>query len=306
MKTPKYLLIVLLYSFSFSGCADSGSKLKTIYDEVYKKNHPSVTGKLSITGEENNIWLKFYQLTINRGSENIIPLIAKFDLDHVRSVMIIDENAEKAICDKKQQVALLLLNFNNPDKNIKQIKTYINKPCFDGNKARFKLIVETSEGDYYTNTSTLSATENAFGTIYHANYDEKRKPYIPKNIKSEKISLASIKLEESPDTWLVVEEYSYPGKITTTPIMISFNVKNIQTIKIDDIHAYNYKCGANNPINLLNLKFEKQNMSNSQIITEIPTPCLYHDKTKLQLSIKAKDGTKYYKVITLPRKAVNY
>ncbi len=84
------------------------------------------------------------------------------------------------------------------------------------------------------------------------------------------------------------------------------NVKNAKTIKIDDINAHNNKCTVNNPINLLNLTFMDPKVEQTKITTEIPTPCLYHDKAKLQLSVKTKSGEKYFKVVTLPRKAVEY
>lgn len=301
----KYLSIIFLCSISFSNFAETNSNIKSINDEENKRDHPIKTNKIMITGEKPDNWLKFYEYLLNRGQENIIPLIASINFNNVRSLILTDNNAEKNICGQKKPRILLLLSFNKPKKDITKIQTYINKPCLDGRKARFKLTVETIDGQYYTNTSTLTATKKAFGFLHHVNYNEKRNPYLEKN-NSSKLKLKTITPGDSPRAWLIVNDYPYPGKITTTPVSIGFNIKNAQTIKIDDINAYNNKCTVNNPINLLNLTFMDPKVEQTKITTHIPTPCLYHDKAKLQLSVKTKSGKKYFKVVTLPRKAVEY
>ncbi len=302
----KFFFTLLLLIMQNSCIADTTYDYSPVSEQVQKQRNPIKTGKLSITGYETDIWLKFYEAELDRGRENIIPLTANFNLNKVRSIMITDENASKNLCGKKQQRTLLLLSFGQPEKNVKQVQTYINRPCFDGHKARFKLTVETTDGSYYTNTTTLTAVKNAFSSIYDANYDVKRNPYKIKNTGSSRLNIISLSDGDTPNPWVITEKYSYPGKVTTTPIAIRFDVKNAKTIKIDDINAHNNKCTVNNPINLLNLSFMDPKVAQTKITTEIPTPCLYHDKAKLQLSVKTENGDKYFKVITLPRKAVEY
>jgi len=292
INAMKYLVILLLFSKSFLVFSDNG-------DKTHIADTPIQTNKLYITVFEKNNWLKFYELQLNRGLENIIPITANFNLDNVESVMITDSNAIKKICGQKQSRSLLLLNFKQSSNNRKYVKTYINKPCIDNNKAEFKLTVKTRDGSYYYNTTTLAANKNAFSVAHHANYDEKRKPYKTQN-NNNNLKFDIKALEDTPEAWNVVDEPLYPGKEITIPVSIDINIKNVNAIKIDDINAHNYKCHPNSPINLLNLSFLNKQESSVNLTTRIPTPCVNYDNVKLQISAQSINDKKYYKVINIP------
>ena len=147
--------------------------------DEYKPPEPIQSDKLGIIakavtedddGSNPKGWMRFYEFTIKRGVENIVYLTAKFDINNVQSIIISDENAVNNKCGRKQKRRLLHLHFSDPGKNQKEIMTRLEKPCFVGREAIYKLSVKTADNKHYYNYTKLIASKYAFDYVYHAEY----------------------------------------------------------------------------------------------------------------------------------------
>ena len=89
--------------------------------------------------------------------DNKILITMRFDIDHVRLVVVKDMNCKKAKGGGEPHDLVFYARMN-PDKNIHTLSTLYFSPCMDGQdntKARFKITVLTKENKSYYNYSTF-------------------------------------------------------------------------------------------------------------------------------------------------------
>lgn len=87
-------------------------------------------------------WLKHYDPSINKA----IPITIKFKVPKVKSILLTDLNASNKTCTGKPVENMLYLSFD-PDKNLQQITTRINKPCLIDRQAKLKVTILTKYGN---------------------------------------------------------------------------------------------------------------------------------------------------------------
>jgi len=148
----RYLLLAIMLAYSLPAFSEK-NQLK--YMESNKLG-------ISVTTHDGKpeSWLRFYGQTEPK-KEKRITITANFDMDHVHKILITDMNAVNNICGPQQREKILLLIFD-PEKNMKEITTQIDKPCFDKRNAVFRLRIVTGNNKRYENITTLTAHPDAF------------------------------------------------------------------------------------------------------------------------------------------------
>lgn len=127
----KYCIVILLL-FSFSVFAQEIVHIQS--------------DKLTITGD--GLEVPHYDDLYN---EPVNPITIRFDINNIKSIIIIDQNAKNGKCGKFQKEKLFFLIFDDPGKNHRQVSTLIDGPCLIGTKLKLLLVVKTAEGIYYKN-----------------------------------------------------------------------------------------------------------------------------------------------------------
>ena len=153
-----FLLIFLMIPMQLS-CADN-SKQDSIQNKTIILFASTFNGQ-AINNPVN--WLRFYEHE-NTSIENRIYITSVFDVKNISALVISDVNAENLVCGAKQKKFLLYLAFE-PMTRVKRLTTRIPKPCFNNNKATFKVNIKTHNGQRFHNTVTLTAHPNAFNPV---------------------------------------------------------------------------------------------------------------------------------------------
>lgn len=96
-------------------------------------------------------WLKHYIPS----KERSIVIIANFDIEHVKTILISDENARLGKCGDQQTEHLFYLSID-ANYSLKSLATRIDKPCLYQRSALLKLQVEDADGHRYYNASTFA------------------------------------------------------------------------------------------------------------------------------------------------------
>lgn len=145
-----FIFLILFHSFSLVAGESHPNK-----DAI---NHIN-SDKLSIIGLDE---IYYDNLILEPAN----PITIKFDLDNVESVIVTDENAKNAKCEKFRKQELFFLTFSDPSKNNKQISTRINGPCLVGKDLKLLLRVKTADGMYYKKTVKVKVKPIYINTEY--------------------------------------------------------------------------------------------------------------------------------------------
>ncbi len=97
-------------------------------------------------------WLRQY----TESKEKSILIFARFDINNVKKVLISDVYAQEGKCGSQQTEHLFYLAVN-PETNLKELATRIDKPCLVDRDAVLKLQVELGDGTRFYNTAKFTA-----------------------------------------------------------------------------------------------------------------------------------------------------